>query len=47
MEFRIAGTFIDSLARLTDQEQKLIKAIAFDIQKMVFKILKLESIIYG
>lgn len=32
MEFRIAGTFIDSLARLTDQEQKLVKTTAFDLQ---------------
>lgn len=32
MEFRIADTFIDSLARLTDQEQKLVKTTAFDLQ---------------
>jgi hypothetical protein len=31
MNFRIAGTFIDSLARLTDQEQKLVKTRAFAI----------------
>ena len=32
MEFRIADTFIDSLARLTDKEQKLVKTTAFDLQ---------------
>ena len=32
MEFRIADTFIDSLARLTDQEQKAVKTTAFDLQ---------------
>lgn len=32
MEFRISGTFMDSLARLTDQEQKLVKTTAFDLQ---------------
>lgn len=32
MEFRISDTFIDSLARLTDQEQKLVKTSAFDLQ---------------
>lgn len=32
MEFRIADTFIDSLARLTGQEQKAVKTTAFDLQ---------------
>jgi mRNA-degrading endonuclease RelE of RelBE toxin-antitoxin system len=32
MEFRIADTFTDSLARLTAQEQKAIKTTAFDLQ---------------
>ena len=32
MEFRIADTFIDSLARLTGQEQKAVKTSAFDLQ---------------
>ena len=32
MEFRISGTFMDSLARLTDQDQKLVKTTAFDLQ---------------
>jgi mRNA-degrading endonuclease RelE of RelBE toxin-antitoxin system len=32
MEFRIADTFIDSLARLTPQEQKAVKTTAFDLQ---------------
>ena len=32
MEFRIADTFIDSLAKLPDQEQKAIKTTAFDLQ---------------
>ncbi|MFO8089853.1 MAG: UvrD-helicase domain-containing protein, partial [Desulfatiglandaceae bacterium] len=32
MEFRIADTFTDSLARLTDQEQKAVKTTAFDLQ---------------
>ncbi len=32
MDFRIADTFIDSLARLTDQEQKAVKTTAFDLQ---------------
>jgi mRNA-degrading endonuclease RelE of RelBE toxin-antitoxin system len=31
MGFRIADTFIDSLARLTDQEQKAVKTTAFDL----------------
>lgn len=33
MEFRIADTFTDSLARLTGEEQKLVKLTAFDLQK--------------
>lgn len=32
MEFRIADTFTDSLARLTGQEQKAVKTTAFDLQ---------------
>ena len=32
MEFRIADTFTDSLARLTNDEQKLVKTTAFDLQ---------------
>lgn len=32
MEFRIADTFTDSLARLTSDEQKLVKMTAFDLQ---------------
>jgi mRNA-degrading endonuclease RelE of RelBE toxin-antitoxin system len=32
MEFRIADTFTDSLARLSGDEQKLVKTAAFDLQ---------------
>src|SRR4029079_4767796 len=32
MEFRIADTFSDSLARLTGDEQKAVKTAAFDLQ---------------
>ena len=32
MNFRIADTFTDSLARLTGQEQKTVKTTAFDLQ---------------
>ena len=32
MEFRIADTFTDSLAKLTGDEQKAIKTTAFDLQ---------------
>src|ERR1700737_2881574 len=32
MEFRIADTFADSLARLTGDEQKAAKTTAFDLQ---------------
>jgi hypothetical protein len=32
MDFRIADTFTDSLARLTSQEQKGVKTTAFDLQ---------------
>ena len=32
MEFRIADTFTDSLARLAGEEQKLVKTTAFDLQ---------------
>lgn len=32
MEFRIADTFTDSLARLTGEEQKAVKTAAFDMQ---------------
>ncbi|MFN0313694.1 MAG: hypothetical protein ACKVQA_01475 [Burkholderiales bacterium] len=32
MNFRIAGTFTDSLARLNGDEQKAAKTTAFDLQ---------------
>ena len=32
MEFRIADTFTNSLGRLTGEERKAVKAIAFDLQ---------------
>src|SRR5712691_68789 len=32
MEFRIADTFTDSLARLTGEAQKAVKTTAFDLQ---------------
>ena len=32
MHFRIADTFTDSLAKLTSQEQKVVKTTAFDLQ---------------
>lgn len=32
LEFRIAATFTDSLAKLTDNEQKAAKTTAFDLQ---------------
>ena len=32
MEFRIADTFTDSLAKLAGQDQKAIKTTAFDLQ---------------
>ena len=32
MDFRIADTFTDSLARLTGEEQKSVKITAFDLQ---------------
>lgn len=32
MEFRIADTFTDSLARLTGDEQKAVETTAFDLQ---------------
>ena len=32
MDFRIADTFTDSLAKLTNEEQKLVKTTAFDLQ---------------
>ncbi len=32
MQFRIAGTFTDSLAKLTNQEQKSVKTTVFDLQ---------------
>ena len=32
MEFRIADTFTDSLAKLTGEEQKNVKTTAFDLQ---------------
>ena len=35
MEFRIADTFTDSLARLTGDEQKAVKTTAFDLQNSI------------
>lgn len=32
MNFRIADTFTDSLAKLTNEEQKAVKTTAFDLQ---------------
>lgn len=32
MDFRIADTFTDSLARLSGDEQKVVKTTAFDLQ---------------
>lgn len=32
MDFRIADTFTDSLAKLTGEEQRLVKTTAFDLQ---------------
>ena len=32
MDFRIADTFTDSLAKLTGEEQKSVKTAAFDLQ---------------
>jgi len=32
MNFRIAGTFTDSLTKLTGDEQKAVKTTAFDLQ---------------
>ena len=32
MNFRIADTFTDSLAKLTGDEQKAVKTTAFDLQ---------------
>jgi mRNA-degrading endonuclease RelE of RelBE toxin-antitoxin system len=32
MDFRIADTFTDSIARLTGDEQKAVKTTAFDLQ---------------
>lgn len=32
MEFRIADTFVDSLAKLNNQDQKAVKTTAFDLQ---------------
>jgi hypothetical protein len=32
MEFLIADSFTDSLARLTGDEQKVVKTTAFDLQ---------------
>jgi len=36
MEFRIADTFTDSLARLTGDEQKAVKTTTFDLQLCCF-----------
>ncbi len=32
MDFRIADTFTDSLARLTGEEKKVVKTTGFDLQ---------------
>lgn len=32
MQFRIADTFTDSLAKLTGEEQKAVKTTSFDLQ---------------
>lgn len=32
MEFRIADTFVDSLAKLSNQEQRAVKTTVFDLQ---------------
>jgi hypothetical protein len=32
MDFRIADTFTDSLAKLKNEEQKAVKTTAFDLQ---------------
>ena len=32
MEFRIADTFVDSLAKLSNQDQKAVKTTVFDLQ---------------
>ena len=32
MEFRIADTFTDSLAKLKNEEQRAVKTTAFDLQ---------------
>ena len=32
MEFRIADTFTDSLAKLSNEEHKAVKTTAFDLQ---------------
>ena len=32
MEFRIADTFTDSLAKINGQEQKVVKTTDFDLQ---------------
>ncbi len=32
MTFRISDTFIDSLAKLRDEERKAVKTTAFDLQ---------------
>jgi hypothetical protein len=31
MDFHISDTFVDSLAKLTNQEQKAVKTTAFDL----------------
>ena len=47
MNFRIADTFTDSLARLTNAEQKAAKTTAFDLQlnpaNQEMKLHKLEK----
>ena len=36
MDSRIADTFTDSLAKFTDDEQKVVKTMAFDLQMNPF-----------
>jgi hypothetical protein len=38
MEFRIADTFTDGLARLTGAEQKAVKTTSFDLQQALASV---------
>jgi ATP-dependent exoDNAse (exonuclease V) beta subunit len=44
MEFRIADTFTESLARLTGDEQKAVETTAFDLQEVYDTELHLLSV---